>query len=513
MGGSSAAKIIGGIVIKPDPDAIVISSEDEDNSPEAAVIRMIRRKFPQYPRHFIPPAVGEHVYTIGFHVIGTGNFAHKPEWVERVYNVFMEMDQGIKESQAYPPHPPSGFSRGTPAFSVGDIIQVQHFGQEQQFLIAVERVKARNQVRSPDEQVPDDTIVVRFAHGTTVRNAKSVVIDGVRQVRNAMHRFGKGLYGSNGLLSTPVNYALGRTDDTPALLLGDVIAGRATEGRQDLDVPPPGYDSVGSGDKWVHVVTDPDMIRYRYIVKIRQESSFFKWDQQLQDIKDQRAKMLEEEAAKAKAKAQPAGAMDLSDLMASVDAAGPPGTEPKVPASSVDAAEPPGIDPKVPTPSTGGPSTAKAAAKPRLQPAKSNQFLVTANGMSASISISGGASVTVTNGSTGNKRKRGGSVGASVTVTNGAGDKKKQTAARLPKNARVKFTVGGAKGGAANDDDEDVKGDEDAKDEEDTKDDGAADEEEEAEEEKKYKSTPENSTEDDDSTDSSEEWLPKTKKR
>jgi hypothetical protein len=184
-------------------------------------------------------------------------------------------------------------------------------------------------------------------------------------------------------------------------------------------------------------------LRYKYIVTIHEERDLSKWEQQLKDIKDSRAKMLEEMEAKAKAKATPKqptgdGAMNLSGLMASVDADVPP----KDPSTGA---------PKAADLSTGAPSSAKPPTKATnpsaKQPTKrkasdsstngatkrsapsSSNFVVNTNGMSASISVTGGASVTVTNGN-----------------SNDGGKKRQREASSIKapsKNTRVKFTVGG----------------------------------------------------------------------
>jgi len=480
----SSSDAPGSIKIKPDPDAIMISSGDEDESPDAAIIRKLQRSYPRFPIHYEPPGAGESVYTIRKVTIGTGSTPRNPALTAELHDLFMKIENGKEESKTYPPQPPFGFNRFTPAFSMGDAIRIQHFGQEEKFFVALQEVKARNQERPIHERVYENTIVDHFTHGTSKQNAQKIVDDGIRQDRSSLHRFGKGVYGSGGwLMNIPVSYAFGHSNSDPALLLCDLIVGRAanTDGRSDIDVPPPGYDSVGSGNKWVQVAMNQAEIRYKYIVTIHQERDFSKWEQQLKDIKDRHAKMLEEKEAKAKAKTAPkqptgGGSMDLSGLMASVDADVPP-NDPSTGAPK--AADPSTGAPK--DPSAAGPSSAKplikrlatdlstkkplikrlatdlstkkppakrlatdpSAKKPtkrkasdsstggatkRSAPSSSN-FVVNANGMSASISITGGASVTVTNGNSndgGKKRQR----EASSTKA-------------LSKNTRVKFTVGG----------------------------------------------------------------------
>ena len=515
-GGSYAG---GGIVIKPDPDAIVISSEDE--SPEAATIREIRKLYPGYPGHYDPPGQSESVYKVAEILICTGSTPNKQAYTKEVHDVFLMLDNGIEKSATYKKDPPYGFNRHVSSFKVVEILRIQHYGQEQKFLIAEQMAKARNQERPADERVPDDKIVTLFMHGTTVENAKKVVKDNIRQCRNSMHRFGKGLYATAGIMSTAVSYAFGRYDDDPAIFICDFIVGRAakTDGQDLTDVPPTGFDSIGSGDDWVLVATDQDALRFKYIVAIERATDDYDFQRQLKDIKDRYTKMLEEEeTAKAKKtlSAPVAGAMDLSGLMASVDADEPPtmdpsdggsssvqlatggppnkkSTKPKT-ASAGGPSKPPtkrsaasagGPPNKKSTKSAdpGGPSTAKTSAK-RNDPS-SRKFVVNTNGMSASISITGGASVTVTNGN--------------QSSTAGAGVKKpKRTypTKTLSKNTRVKFMVGSSGGSGSSGGAGDPDGGADA---------GGSTQEE--EEEPKYKTTPEDTTEEEESDDSDDsDW-------
>ena len=516
-GGSYAG---GGIVIKPDPDAIVISSEDE--SPEAATIREIRKLYPGYPGHYELPVPGESVYKVSEILICTGSTPTKQAYTKEVHDVFRMLDNGIEKSAAYKNNPPAGFDRHTPPIKVVEILRAQNYGQEQRVLIAEQVAKARNQERPANERVPDDKIMTLFMHGTTVKNAKKIVNENIRQCRNAMHRFGKGLYGTAGIMSTAVSYAFGRYDDDPAILICDFIVGRTakTDGDSLTDVPPKGYDSIGSGDDWVLVATEQDSLRFRYIVAIERAIDHYEFKRQLQHIEEQCIKLQEEEeAAKAKktlsTPAVDKGAMDLSGLMASVDADEPPtmdpsdegsssvqlatggppnkkSTKPKT-ASAGGPSKPPtkrsaasagGPPNKKSTKSAdpGGPSTAKTSAK-RNDPS-SRKFVVNTNGMSASISITGGASVTVTNGN--------------QSSTAGAGVKKpKRTypTKTLSKNTRVKFMVGSSGGSGSSGGAGDPDGGADA---------GGSTQEE---DEPKYKTTPEDTTEEEESDDSDDsDW-------